>query len=83
MERSNRFRGKSITSDILRWKATKGGTNRDGSQIGKPMDLVLAEIIDGICQRYSQLPSAVLNEDVMVLKVIQIMALMEEKSNAQ
>ena len=62
----------------MRWKATKGGTNRDGSPVTKPIDLTVAELIDGICQRYGQLPSAVLNEDVMILKIIQTMALVED-----
>ena len=62
----------------MRWKATKGGTNQDGSPVTKPIDLTVAELIDGICQRYGQLPSAVLKEDVMMLKIIQTMALVED-----
>ena len=62
----------------MKWKATKGGTNRDGSPVTKPIDLTVAELLDGICQRYGQLPSAVLKEDVMILKLIGTMALVED-----
>ena len=77
-----KWRGGSLEADILRWKATRGGTDRNGNPIVKPAQLVTAEIIDGICQRYSCLPSQVLGEDVSLIKTIQIAELgrIEEKN---
>jgi hypothetical protein len=34
--------------------------------------LELAEIVDGICQRYSCLPSQLMSEDVGILRVLNI-----------
>ena len=34
----------------------------------------MAEIVDGICQRYSCLPSAVMAEDVGVLRMLAIVS---------
>ena len=36
------------------------------------MDLQLAEIVDNICQRYSWLPSQVMEEDVGILRMLDI-----------
>jgi len=36
------------------------------------MELELAEIVDGICQRYSCLPSQVMGEDVGILRTLAI-----------
>jgi len=52
----------------------RGGTYQDGSPIKKPTELEIAEIVDGICQRYSCLPSAVLAEDVGVLRLLAIVS---------
>ena len=52
----------------------RGGTYQDGRPIIKPTELELAEIIDGICQRYSCLPSAVLAEDVGILRMLAIVS---------
>ena len=71
--------GGRVSSDILRWKTTKGGSNRDGSPVTKPVDLLFAEMIDGICQRYGQLPSKVLEEDVMVLRILHAVSIGEEE----
>lgn len=81
MGRKRWKRGGSLEADILRWKSARGGTDRDGNLIGKPSPLVTAEILDGICQRYSCLPSQVLQEDVSLIKNIQIAELgkIEEK----
>jgi len=81
MGRKRVKRGGRLEADILKWKATRGGTDRDGMPIGKPMQLMTAEIIDGICQRYSCLPSQLMDEDVSLIKNIQIAELgrIEEK----
>ncbi len=78
MERGIGQIGGSITSDILRWKAVKGGVNSDGSPVQKPPNLEFAELIDGICQRYGQLPSKVLEEDVMMLQILEAVSLLED-----
>ena len=41
-----------------------GGTDRDGNVLRAPWPLERARIIDTLCQRYSCLPSALLDEDV-------------------
>ena len=52
----------------------RGGTYQDGRPVRKPVELERAEIIDGICQRYSCLPSAVMSEDVGILRMLTIIA---------
>ena len=52
----------------------RGGTNQDGSPVTKPMELEMAEIVDGICQRYSCLPSALLREDAGILRMLAIVS---------
>lgn len=66
--------GGSLGLDIARWKAVRGGTYQDGRPISKPVELEMAEIVDGICQRYSCLPSAVLAEDVGILRMLTIVS---------
>jgi hypothetical protein len=50
----------------------RGGTYQDGTPVVKPSELQTAEIIDGLCQRYSCLPSQVLAEDVGLLRMLDI-----------
>ena len=50
----------------------RGGTYQDGRPISKPTELEMAEIVDGICQRYGCLPSAVMAEDVGILRMLSI-----------
>ena len=59
----------------------RGGTNSDGTPVEKPVELELAEIVDGLCQRYSCLPSQVMAEDVGILKMIDIVGQNEEKQS--
>ena len=40
----------------------------------KPTELELAEIVDGICQRYSCLPSQLMAEDVGILRMLAIVS---------
>ena len=74
MDGSGNYIGGSLSLDIARWKAVRGGTYQDGSPITKPVQLEIAEIVDGICQRYSCLPSAVLAEDVGILRMLAIVS---------
>ena len=64
--------GGSLALGIARWKAVRGGTYQDGTPVNKPTELQLAEIVDGICQRYSCLPSALMQEDVGILRMLDI-----------
>ena len=52
----------------------RGGTYQDGTPVEKPSELQTAEIIDGLCQRDSCLPSQVLAEDVGILRMLDIVA---------
>ena len=72
MDGSGDHAGGSLGLDIARWKAVRGGTYQDGRPISKPVELEMAEIVDGICQRYSCLPSTVLAEDVGILRMLAI-----------
>ena len=42
--------------------------------MAKPVELEVAEIVDGMCQRYSCLPSQLLAEDVGVIKMLAIVS---------
>jgi hypothetical protein len=44
------------------------------------MELINAEIIDGLAQRYHQLPSQILNEPANILKMIAIVEEGQETS---
>ena len=74
MDGSGDHGGGSLSLGIARWKAVRGGTYQDGRPITKPAELELAEIIDGICQRYSCLPSELLREDVGILRMLAIVS---------
>jgi len=52
----------------------RGGTYQDGRPVEKPPELQYAEIIDGLCQRFSCLPSQVLAEDVGILRMLDIVS---------
>ena len=79
MERCSDYIGGSLSLGIARWKSVKGGTDRDGRPITKPIELEAAEIVDGLCQRYSCLPSEVMSEDVGILRMLDIVGQNEEK----
>ena len=79
MVKPDNYSGKSLEADIIKWRHVKGGTDKNGKVISQPLELYQAEIIDGICQRYGQLPSAVLDEDVSLLKLLHIVSLNEEQ----
>ena len=66
--------GGRLSLGIARWLAVRGGTYQDGRPIVKPTELELAEIVDGICQRYSCLPSQLMAEDVGILRMLAIVS---------
>ena len=72
MVRGRDIGGGSLSLGIARWLAVRGGTYQDGTPVEKPPELQTAEIIDGLCQRYSCLPSQVLAEDVGILRMLDI-----------
>ena len=72
MDGSGDDTGGRLSLGIAWWQAVRGGTYQDGTPVAKPLDLELAEIVDGICQRYGCLPSAVMGEDVGILKMLSI-----------
>ena len=67
--------GGKLEAEIVRWKHVKGGVDIDGNVIEKPLELYQAEIIDGICQRYSCLPSELYREDVSLMRLLHIVGL--------
>jgi hypothetical protein len=71
---SGDYAGGSLSLGIARWKAVRGGTYQDGRPVEKPVELDMAEIVDGICQRYSCLPSQLLDEDVGILRMLAIVS---------
>lgn len=60
----------------------KGGTYQDGRPVAKPVELEVAELVDGICQRYSCLPSEVMSEDVGILKMLDMVGQSQEKKQS-
>ena len=72
--------GGRLEAEIVRWKHVKGGTDKDGNVIEKPAELYQAEIVDGICQRYSRLPSELYGEDVSLMRLLHIVGLNEAKA---
>ena len=59
---------------IERWRHVGGGADEYGELIEKPQELVWAELVDTLAQRYSALPSAVLAEDVEMLRILALVA---------
>lgn len=57
-------------SAIERWRHVGGGRDSEGRLVVKPFELERAELIDGLCRRYGALPSAVLAEDVEMLRIL-------------
>lgn len=57
------------------WSAVGGAWDSEGRMIGKPAELVEAEVIVALCERFHCLPSALLREDVGFLKLLEIHAL--------
>ena len=49
--------------------------------ITKPWELEEAELIDGVCQRYSCLPSQLLEEDATILRMLAIVQEGQPESN--
>lgn len=54
------------------------GCDDNGVPSGPPAELEQARVIDALCQRYSCLPSQLLNEDVGMLRMLAMVTLAEE-----
>lgn len=79
MDQCGYFGGGSLRLGIDKWQSVKGGTDKNGSPVKKPIELEIAEVIDGLCQRYSCLPSEVLQEDIEVLRLVDIVSMVKEE----
>ena len=69
--------GGSLKADTKRFLSVGGGSDRDGQPITKPTELSVAEMIDGMAQRYGCPPSVIMEEPVSVLPIVEL-ALMRE-----
>jgi hypothetical protein len=68
--------------EIDRWVAVGGGIDEDGKVVEAPWELTKARFIDNLCQRYSCLPSQLLNEDLdNIMKTLAIVQLAEGKDD--
>ena len=72
MDGSDRWRLRPFRTAIARWRAVPGGIDADGRPVNKPSELAQAELILGICERFGQLPGAVLAEDVSLLRLLHL-----------
>lgn len=63
-------------SAIAKWRAVGGGVEADGTVVTQPWPLVKAQLIDGLCQRYHCLPSALFQEDTHF--IFQMLALLSD-----
>ena len=59
--------------ELSQWRHVGDAYTSGGERIGKPWGLVRAELIDGLCQRYGCLPSALLKESAEVLRMVKLL----------
>lgn len=73
--------------ELERWKAVAGGVDRNGNVLQPPWELQKARIIDGLCQRYSCLPSQLFKEDLDIIfkthTILQLAGDHDEDKNEQ
>ncbi len=74
--------GGRIKADAERYFAVGGGTDQNGQPIEQPIELGIAEIVDGMAQRYGCPPSVILDEPVSMLPIVEL-ALMAESDKAK
>ncbi len=59
--------------ELDRWRAVPGGVDSDGNPAAlKPRELIHAELILGLCERFGCLPSQLLAEDAELLRLMEI-----------
>lgn len=76
-ERTGQFK-----SEIIRWQAVGGAIDSDGNVVKKPAELIEAELIVRLCERFKCLPSQLLKEDVSFLRMIKIEAMTRPQEGA-
>ena len=77
MDRGGDSTNTKFIREVQRWKHVGGGYDREtGDIIQLPQELMQARTIDALCQRYSCLPSQLLQEDANL--ILHIHALMKE-----
>jgi hypothetical protein len=54
------------------WRDCPGGINSDGTVVSKPHELDEAQLILRLCREFHALPSAVLAEDIYLLRLLAI-----------
>ena len=66
------------------WRAVPGGIDSEGNAVSKPWELQKAELVDGLCQKYSCLPSQLMNEDVdLIMRMNLILSLGSQDQDAK
>ena len=66
-------------SELERWQHVGGGLDRDGKPIQEPWIVVRSRMIDSLCQRYSCLPSQLMEEDMaLIFEMLNVLALVGE-----
>ena len=70
---------KPFRKQLEQWKFVGGGTDINGNILEEPWQLTRARFIDSLCQRYSCLPSQLLQEDIdLIVRMHNILALAGE-----
>ena len=78
MDRASGISGGSARAAAERYFAVGGGTDRSGRPITKPPELEVAMAIDGMAQRYGCTPSAILDEPVSIMPIVELAAMAEQ-----
>ncbi|GGU13303.1 hypothetical protein GCM10010289_38730 [Streptomyces violascens] len=59
-------------AELARYRAIPGGVDSDGRPVRKPGELIAAETILRLCDRFHCLPSQILAEDASILRLLEI-----------
>ena len=79
LERYCRKPSAGLRGRIEKWKHVGGAADAQGRTVTEPIELMEAKVIDNICQRYSCLPSQLMDEDISLLQ--RIATVMEGESD--
>ena len=64
---------------VAKWKHVGGGVDKEGNRIEKPVELEGAELIESLALHYNTTPSHVLQEDVSVLRMLELLNVNKKK----
>ena len=64
-----------------KWEHVGGGIDASGRRINMPQSVRTAKLVDGLAQRYHQLPSQILNEPAQLL--MHLIQLAEDPDNGE